>query len=274
MVVDLILSYTLTYLNIYQEDLMHNTKRNINGIDGFTLKNIAIISMLINHIGYVFGQELISISIYWYVLTLWIGRLTFPILAYLLVEGFYYTKNIKSYILRLIIFWVASIYPYYLIFGSKEEGFHFFDIFHNVFFTLLVSLFLLVLCNKINNNVLELFVVFLFSGITYYSDWGFMGILMVYGFYKLSNPIYKKTIPVLYTALIFFVKSLPIYLDNPLSYPLSFLVSTLGVVLSIPLLLKYNGQRGYSSQWVKWSFYIFYPLHLLILHIIYVRVSF
>ena len=59
-------------------------------IDSFTLKMIAMLSMLADHIGAVLFPEQILFRV--------IGRLAFPIFAYTLVEGFFYTHDIKKYI--------------------------------------------------------------------------------------------------------------------------------------------------------------------------------
>ena len=70
------------------------------------LKIIAFISMLIDHIGYVFFPDYIFFRI--------IGRLAFPIFAYCLVTGFIYTKNIKKYVIRVLLFAVFS-QPFYTL---------------------------------------------------------------------------------------------------------------------------------------------------------------
>ncbi|MCS0543528.1 conjugal transfer protein TraX, partial [Aeromonas veronii] len=42
----------------------------------------------------------------------------------------------------------------------------------------------------------------------------------------------------------------------------------IGIFLAIPLLLMYKGKRGRKSNLLKWGFYVFYPLHLIVLYII------
>lgn len=71
-------------------------------IDGFKLKVVAIIAMLLNHIGS--GFSLYQQSGLLFFFTEFIGKLTFPIMAYLLVEGFHYTHNQKRYVGRLAVF--------------------------------------------------------------------------------------------------------------------------------------------------------------------------
>ena len=71
------------------ENKMLNIDPKYKVLDGFTLKMIAIITMLIDHVGHVIFPEIAILRI--------IGRFSFPIFCFLLVEGFFHTSNVKKY---------------------------------------------------------------------------------------------------------------------------------------------------------------------------------
>ncbi len=95
------------------------------------IKIIAFVTMLIDHIGYVFFP---SEMIFRY-----IGRIAFPLFAYCLVLGFIHTKNLKKYALRLFLFGAVSQIPYWLCF-FKNVGI-FYQL--NIGFTMLLGLYAL-----------------------------------------------------------------------------------------------------------------------------------
>ena len=76
-------------------------------MSAFVLKIIAIITMFIDHIGYIFSNGKISYFNY-------IGRLAFPIFAFQISEGYLHTKNLKKYFLRLFLFALISQIPFML----------------------------------------------------------------------------------------------------------------------------------------------------------------
>ena len=124
------------------------------GISGSTLKIIAIITMLIDHIGAgVLGRLLVvrgmneaadlnawidanSTLVITYQMMRFVGRLAFPIFCFLLIEGFEHTHDVKKYALRLLSFCLVSEIPFDLLFNVKilESGYQ------NVFFTLFIGL--------------------------------------------------------------------------------------------------------------------------------------
>ena len=119
-------------------------------LDACHLKLIAIAAMLINHLGHTL--ELENQNIYLYFLTETIGRLTFPIMAYLLVEGFQYTRSRGKYALRLTLFWLLSILPFYYLFESHKP----LTVDNNILYTLLLGLLLLVFLEKVQHSLLRL----------------------------------------------------------------------------------------------------------------------
>jgi len=235
-------------------------------INAFHLKTIAIAAMLINHIGHNFG---ISETHYgFYVFSLVIGKLTFPIMAFLLTDGYRHTRNIKRYALRLAVFWLLSVVPFWLAFYAPGP-FGPAQLVNNIMFTLLMGLLLLICTDRVSSRILRAILVLTFSLLTLQSDWPFCGVIMLYGFHRIKAPGARATAPILYTMALYILLLLSASLApginlSPQQYLTEALVF-LGMLLPIPLLLAYNGERGYSPGWIKWGFYIFYPLHLLVI---------
>ncbi|MGM0167056.1 hypothetical protein IGI39_002036 [Enterococcus sp. AZ135] len=234
-------------------------------IDGFKLKMIAIIAMLLNHIGS--GFRLYEQSHVLYFFTEFIGKLTFPIMAYLLVEGFYYTHNRRKYAGRLTVFWLLSIYPFHLLF-SGTRPFSPIELVNNIFFTLLMGLLLLIFYEQLENPFIRNILVLVFSLATISSDWPLIGVLLIFGFYRWRNNSKGIWWPIFYTTAFLVWVLATMYFADPQKYPLYQVFTGLGTLLVIPLLSGYNGERGYSPQWVKWGFYGFYPMHLIVLALI------
>ena len=132
---------------------------NKKGISGSTLKMIAIVTMVIDHIGAAVLARLLMVNglgeldqtnadaimqwlsangaLYWtYTIMRMIGRVAFPIFCFLLVEGFLHTHDVKKYAMRLGLFALLSEIPFDLAFSSKILEFNY----QNVFFTLFIGL--------------------------------------------------------------------------------------------------------------------------------------
>lgn len=120
--------------------------RNKNFITAAALKRIAAVTMLIDHIGaFLIGTRNIfpgtqSGALFcFYTACRVIGRISFPIFAFLLAEGFYHTRNPKKYLLRVWIFALISEIPYNLCMsGTWTDPLH-----QNILFSFGLSLFLL-----------------------------------------------------------------------------------------------------------------------------------
>lgn len=97
------------------------------GLNSFQLKCIAVITMIIDHTGAVLFPDNMTLR--------YIGRIAFPIFCFLLVEGFFHTRDVRKYMLRLGMFAVISEIPYDLAFRDTVIEFEH----QNVFFTLFIG---------------------------------------------------------------------------------------------------------------------------------------
>ena len=211
----------------------------INGLSGSTLKIIAIILMVIDHIGAILFPNLIVLRI--------IGRSAFPIFCFLLVEGLMHTHNKWHYALRLGIFALISQVPFSLALADTPIYLEHL----NVFFTLFIGLLMLIGFEYSKEQSLSCIVIFIcaiFVADTLRTDYGAMGIMIILIFY-----FYNKQKNFLGLAIALFIV-------NSLS-PSTQIFS----VFSLIPIYFYNGKRGIS---LKYVFYIFYPVHLLILYFI------
>ena len=201
--------------------------------------------MTIDHIGYIF----IPSDTTTYMVFRCIGRIAFPIFCFLIVEGFHHTKSPINYLIRLLIFALISEVPFDLAFFNNI-----FDIRHqNVFFTLAIGLACLFCLEEMKTKKwFSIFFVLLFV-ISFFinCDYGPGGVLLICMFYFTGSQKDKFWMQFILAGLIFY---------------LLFGLSELFGLIAILLIYFYNGKRGYNKA--QWLFYIYYPLHLLILHFI------
>lgn len=213
----------------------------MKGLNTFTLKMIAIVSMLIDHIGHIFFPQVMIFRI--------IGRISFPIFVYVLAEGFYYTKDVKKYLLRLGLFALLSEIPYDLaIMGSVLEFSH-----QNVFFTLFFGVLMLYVMSRIKNVIMQYAVVLVAVFVCQFlqTDYSSIGVLLVFIFYVFRQ---RKAEKLLIAGLIFLGLTGGVQLY---------------ALLALPLIVLHNGEQGPK---MKAFFYLFYPAHLLILYLVHIIV--
>ncbi|MDD3173910.1 MAG: TraX family protein [Herbinix sp.] len=262
-------------------------------MDTFKLKLFAIIAMLIDHIAIIFISPYTN---YWlYVTCRGIGRLAFPIFVFLIVEGFYHTKNIKKYLMRLGVFALISELPYDLAFFKYHNGidvvpilknmFHSTDDFsillngfnegQNVFFTLFLGLSLITIMDLIDkkfdnnnrkniiysNSIMGAFIVAFCIAADYMkTDYDYAGILMIVVFYLFRGSKVLIAISILIISGTI-LSDFPSFVQTHNFYAM---ISTLATLAMIPIAF-YNGEKGKS---VKYLFYIFYPAHLFCLFLV------
>lgn len=227
-------------------------------LTGSTLKIIAIITMLLDHTGAAvifrglankaFNPEYYELWSGVYRIMRDAGRTAFPIFCFLLVEGFCYTRSRKRYALQLFLFALISELPFdYVFYGTVAVWAQ------NVYFTLLIGLLVIWFAEGIKSFyrkqsrilmvLLQLMVLFA-GGFTAYllgTDYSYKGVVLIYIFYALRN---WRSVAGMVGYLSF--------LWEPWCFPAFLLVQC------------YNGKRGIS---LKYLFYLFYPLHLLVLYV-------
>lgn len=206
--------------------------------DKSCLMGLAIFTMLMDHIAYIFLGN--SSHTFIYTLMRLIGRLAFPIYAFFISRGYFQTKNFKAYLFRLTV----AAFLTEVIFDLALFGTFFHPAYQNVLFTFVEALLMIYLIENSHNQFLQIFypVFFYYLSGVIKADYGFMGILLVFGFYFAE--VYKKRE--------FFFGLFDFY-GEIFSKIVSF------------FFVFYSGKKGRDRKILN---YLFYPGHLLILYLI------
>lgn len=253
------------------------------GITGSTLKIIAIIAMFIDHFAaivmdrylfasgfYVRGTDgsIMGIDpsipngmlIYWLDVVLrLIGRIGFPIFCFLLIEGFIHTRCRWKYLLRLAIFAFVSEIPFDLAFGFRGESYQ------NVFFTLAIGFaviwgidaatgYIERRIQKKSKDIRQIIIAIVITVAGFllaealHTDYSGMGIVTIAIMYWLHK--YQSKISAMVGGCVVLV------LKEAMEFT---------AFATVPLIAKYNGERGLK---LKYVFYLFYPVHILFWHLV------
>ena len=203
-----------------------------------------------------------------------IGRLAFPIFAFLLVEGYFHTRNLKKYALRLLFFALLSEIPFNLMYiSSPIYPFH-----QNVIWTLLIGLWMIHLNEKAKSTGNRRLRVPIAAGTLFWGyvlgtvsfcDYNGAGVLMILLFY-----FFRGRSPLCLAVQIAGMYWLNFEVMQGLSYELSVGGTTIffpqqgfALLALIPIWL-YRGEKGYSAKWFQYLCYGFYPGHMLLLWLI------
>ena len=217
----------------------------------FLLKLIAVISMLIDHMGHVLFPEYISLR--------YIGRLAFPIYAFLIVEGFLHTGNLRRYMLRLFMCGIISEVPFDLAFYESL----FYVKKQNTFWTLLLGLAAVFVMSLIRNEnryarlALRLAAAapFAVAAQLINSDYRWVGVSLIACMYLFHDEEIFKVASGLFLMMPPFT--------NGIEY--------VGALAFLPMHF-YNGRKGgpggAAGRVMQTAFYLFYPVHLLTLALI------
>ena len=221
-------------------------------LSGSGLKILAVLTMLIDHIGAVFPRSTASVILHigknrlmLYTVLRFIGRISFPIYAFLLVEGFLHTGNRERYGFRLALFALLSELPWNLLHSGTWRYSA-----QNVYFTLLLGYLGLCLIERIREergenpkSIFLLLATFLAATVMKadYGSSGFGFILMLYLLRK--QPLFQAVVGA------------------------CFLTSRWQAGLAFLPIGLYNGKRGFiRGKAASILFYTIYPVHMLILY--------
>lgn len=259
-----------------------------SGINANILKTIAIIAMVIDHIGVYFMPFMPN---FLYGILRNIGRIAMPIFSYLIVQGFFHTKNYKKYITRLgicaiatqvfitILMTINKIYvPEYL--NAKyiyTNG--------NVLFSYIIGLVLIKIIHEdilikkwdYHKNMsfkIIISILILIATVFIPLDYGIEAVLLVvllyfierFRLYILINKntynislfklIDDKKIKIIYSVLVFLAISIVVI----------YFKKSLFTILSIIPIMLYNDEHGSYNKFLKYAFYIVFPFQHILLY--------
>lgn len=225
------------------------------------LKFIAICAMVCDHVAWGFLDFMTPLAQVMHI----IGRLTIPIMCFFIAEGFRHTSSRTGYIKRMLLFWVIAILPFYLFFGEMYEYRQ------NIIFDLLLGLLLLAV---LENERFRLWQKIILSTLLFLTSatvggWVILPMLYILVFYYVRD--FKKqamwicgltiTLELVLAASIALNKIWHFSHYDWIWYEKLYF---LGFMLPLFLLKRYNGQKG-KDIIGKYFFYIFYPVHFLVL---------
>lgn len=218
------------------------------GISSFALKITAIVGMTCNHASWIFSDVL---PFPLYSILSGLGGLTFPVMAFLIAEGWRHTSNCRRYLMRLAVFAVISQIPFWMFLSHNL----------NVMFTLLIGLGLLHAYDHMKNKPAWGAVAVAGTLASGFCDWGIIGVPMI----LIAGLLPTLRDRALYSALLpcaaFGIPAiLALVSGNMEAVPT--LLYALGNGAAGLLLSRYNGQRGLP---LKWFFYVYYPTHIIVL---------
>ena len=236
-------------------------KRRLRGFSGNQLKMIACFLMLCDSIGFMLiengvlyglNPEYWSLALAtelgqrWYTLARvlrFLGRMSFPIFAYLVAEGFIHTSNQRRYMIRMLLCAFISEVPFDL--ATRHVVFD--PSYQNVCFTYVIALAALYFIRRARRYPLpvRLLIMALGAALAFLlrSDLGPVGVVLICLMYMLRN---DRNAQLVTGAVVSAAESLGYYCISALSFV---------------LIRFYNGKRG--SFPMKYFFYIFYPAHML-----------
>ena len=254
----------------------------------YKLKCIAIIAMTIDHIEKILGQPfLLLLFPGQYAMTAhimdvlsWIGRLAFPIFAYLIAEGCRKTRSIPRYIGRLVIFAVITEPAFSLAFNAPMPvGEALSMLARQLLRFQLTSVFATLALGALAIYVFRLateesskfpkwlmppvLILILFYAEYAGTDYSIFGVLLIFAFYMCRSHRAVTVTIILWSMALYLGYSSFWSVSTLIRTPLTYIIPCIFSCSSALLLYFYNGERGRP---LKWTFYIYYPAHLTVLY--------
>lgn len=229
-------------------------------LTAFQLKCIAIISIIAWVSSYVW-ITLFPWSYYFF----WVIRMIAPpILTFFVAEGYYQTKNVWRYALRLLVWALLSQVPFifYSNWGQHGWGFFTWRPVNGIFTLLLGLLALAVWKEKETFAVVRVLLIAALCALSWeiQSEWAVWGVLMVLAFGVFHGSYWKQCIAYCVAISGFLVKMwMLLYMPyNPKEW-----LPYLGLLLPLFILWLYRGKKG-GRPTLRWLFYALYPAQFIL----------
>lgn len=225
------------------------------------LKIIAIIAMVIDHAaGFFLPAGPLKIVLRT------IGRLTAPIMCYMIAEGYFHTSNRMKYLGRLLLFAVISHLPFNYCMGFSLWPWHATSVIWALAMGLLA---LMIVKNEKLHPLLRIGGLGLCCLLAYTANFNYVAVLwvVVFGWFRGKRKMQMIAFAVVGTATHLVQSFMPL-LTGAITVDRFQYWFQLGIFLVIPLLLCYDGTLGKKSKFLSRFFYWFYPVHIVLLYLI------
>lgn len=229
------------------------------GLSSTALKYIAIAAMLIDHIAWCFVDTYSAVGQLMHI----IGRITAPVMCFFIAEGYNHTRNVKKYLLRLGIFALISWFPFVYMETGQLPVIDGIVLAQSMIYTLFLALLALIVRHSERiDSPTKAALILLITLLSVIGDWMVLAIVWTLLFDKYHND-FKKQAAAFSISSVVIITVFTLINGNFTKQLFQF-----GVLLALIPLYFYNGERGSGGSFNKWVFYIFYPLHMLVLGII------
>ncbi|WP_270506723.1 TraX family protein [Paraclostridium sordellii] len=223
----------------------------------FTLKIMAIIFMAMDHI-YTYMNVVLNNQVpIWFG---YLGKLAAPIFFYLIVEGFYHTRSKNKYMQRLFSMGILMIIVDIL-----------FKIHNNIFLSLGFAIAMLSMIEQAKlsqkgskKRIINIILAISFGVLGLFTEASLYGVGMVLIFYFLREKKFAMTLAYIVFSLAGIIGFIgPNFIEAAFLWDYQWMM-----VFAIIPILMYNGKLGISNKFIKWMFYWFYPIHLIVIVLI------